>query len=141
MAQGFQIAPRIRGMVEILRPKDAQQPILPVEVRAAVRSWMTELFAEEELRAVEVKPRRTAMLSGPPKQPTAICGAVSNGPSRSISASNSFPVIGLRFRGPPFRSTASIVQRRRSCSSGRPYRFISQYTLGFRYPNGDCRSY
>lgn len=66
MAQGFQISPTIRRMVEVLRPKDAQQPILPQEVRAAVRSWMTELFAEDELRDVDVKPRRTAMLSGPP---------------------------------------------------------------------------
>ncbi|WP_316979997.1 ATP-binding protein [Shumkonia mesophila] len=66
MAQGFQLAPRIRGMVEVLRPKDAEQPILPAEVRAAVRSWMTELFAEDDLKAVDVKPRRTAMLSGPP---------------------------------------------------------------------------
>ena len=60
MAEGFQLATKLRALTEVLRPKDARQPILPRAVRTAVHQWMTELRAEDELRAVDVAPRRTA---------------------------------------------------------------------------------
>lgn len=51
---------------EILRPRDAQEPILAPSVRAAIFEWMTELRAADELKAVSLKPRQTALLYGPP---------------------------------------------------------------------------
>lgn len=56
----------ITQFAEILQPEDSEPPILSTEIRAAVRQWMVELGAEEELRDYGLKPRRTAMLSGPP---------------------------------------------------------------------------
>src|SRR4051812_40076411 len=56
----------ITNFATVLRPEDAEPPILSKAIRLSVRQWMLELSAEEELRAVGLKPRRTAMLSGPP---------------------------------------------------------------------------
>ena len=60
---------KLRGVarfVDIRHPGDSDPPILPPSIRAAVHQWMTEIFAEAELADVDVEPRRTAMLSGPP---------------------------------------------------------------------------
>lgn len=51
---------------EILRPEDAEPPILSPGVRAAVRQWMVELGAADELARVGLTPRKTAILFGPP---------------------------------------------------------------------------
>lgn len=51
---------------EILRPRDAMEPILAAPVRAAVFEWMTEIRASEELKSVGLKARSTALLYGPP---------------------------------------------------------------------------
>jgi SpoVK/Ycf46/Vps4 family AAA+-type ATPase len=56
----------ITEFAEILRPEDAEPPILSSAIRMAVRQWMVELSAESELRKYSLKPRRTALLSGPP---------------------------------------------------------------------------
>lgn len=52
--------------IEILSPSEAEEPILAPGARAAVFEWLAELRAVEELRAVGVKPRSSALLSGPP---------------------------------------------------------------------------
>jgi SpoVK/Ycf46/Vps4 family AAA+-type ATPase len=62
----FVLKPSLKGMAVVLHPEGAIQPILPKAVRGAVHHWMTEIRAEEELSAVGVAPRRTALLSGPP---------------------------------------------------------------------------
>ena len=62
----FNLDPRIRQVAEVLRPEDAMEPILPPGVRAALYNWMTEIRAQDELRAVNVEPRRSVMLEGPP---------------------------------------------------------------------------
>lgn len=62
----FHLDPRIRHVAEVFRPEDAMEPILPSAVRAALHNWMSEIRAEDELRAVNVEPRRSAMLEGPP---------------------------------------------------------------------------
>lgn len=66
MPEAFQLSPRLRQMATVLRPKAAQQPILPPEVRSVVHQWLTEINAAEDLRKVGVAPRRSALLSGPP---------------------------------------------------------------------------
>lgn len=50
----------------VCEPRDAEAPILGAPIRAAVHQWLQELNAEEELLAVGLEPRRTALLSGPP---------------------------------------------------------------------------
>lgn len=50
----------------LLQPEEAAEPILAKPVRAALLEWLTEIWAEEELRAVGLKPRRRAIFDGPP---------------------------------------------------------------------------
>jgi SpoVK/Ycf46/Vps4 family AAA+-type ATPase len=56
----------IGKFAEIFEPGAAEQPILAANVRAAVHQWLMELNSEAELKKAKLKPRRTAMLSGPP---------------------------------------------------------------------------
>lgn len=51
---------------EILRPQDADEPILAPTVAHAVHEWMVELNNANELEAARVQPRRLALLYGPP---------------------------------------------------------------------------
>lgn len=51
---------------DVLMPGEAEEPILAPNVRAAVFEWLTEVRAADDLRAVGIKPRRTALLYGPP---------------------------------------------------------------------------
>jgi SpoVK/Ycf46/Vps4 family AAA+-type ATPase len=51
---------------DVLMPREAEEPILAPSVRAAVFEWLTEVRAAEELKAARIKPRRTALLYGPP---------------------------------------------------------------------------
>lgn len=51
---------------DVLMPQEAEEPILAPNVRAAVFEWLTEVRAADDLKAVGIKPRRTALLYGPP---------------------------------------------------------------------------
>jgi DNA polymerase III delta prime subunit len=51
---------------EILRPEEAQEPILARPVRGALLEWLEEIWAEEALHEVNLKPRRKAIFDGPP---------------------------------------------------------------------------
>ncbi len=51
---------------EILEPHEAEEPILAPGARGAVFEWLAELRAAEELAAVGLKARSTALLHGPP---------------------------------------------------------------------------
>lgn len=53
-------------MAVIMPPDDAEPPILPPGIRAAVRQWLTELQCVDELAEVGLTPRRSGLLSGPP---------------------------------------------------------------------------
>lgn len=64
--QTLRPTPEITRFATILKPEDSETPILGKETRQAVRQWMIELGAAEELAVVKLKPRRTAMLAGPP---------------------------------------------------------------------------
>lgn len=57
---------RLRGRADVLAPKDAEEPILAATVRGAIFGWLAELNARDELAAVGIKPRASALLSGPP---------------------------------------------------------------------------
>jgi SpoVK/Ycf46/Vps4 family AAA+-type ATPase len=51
---------------DILWPSEAMEPILARPVRAALVEWLTEISAEEALRAVGIGPRKRAIFDGPP---------------------------------------------------------------------------
>lgn len=51
---------------EVFEPQEAAEPILAKNVRAALLEWLTEVWAEEELKAVGIGPRRRAIFDGPP---------------------------------------------------------------------------
>ena len=51
---------------EIMAPGDAEEPILAPNVRVALFAWLAEIRAADELKAVGLKPRSTALFYGPP---------------------------------------------------------------------------
>lgn len=51
---------------ELFLPSEAQEPILAAPVREALLAWLTEIFAEQELRAVGIGARKKAIFDGPP---------------------------------------------------------------------------
>ncbi len=62
----FKSSREISKFAEVLAPSEAEPPILSTPIRLAIRQWMVELSAETELIDYGLKPRRTAILSGPP---------------------------------------------------------------------------
>lgn len=57
---------RLESFGDLFLPEEAAEPILARPVRAALLEWLTEIWAEEELKAVGVPPRRKAIFDGPP---------------------------------------------------------------------------
>lgn len=51
---------------DLFMPEEAAEPILSKPVRAALLEWLTEIWAEDELTAVGIKPRRRAIFDGAP---------------------------------------------------------------------------
>lgn len=51
---------------QVFEPQEADEPILARPVRAALLEWLTEVWAEAELLAVGIGPRRRALFDGPP---------------------------------------------------------------------------
>lgn len=47
-------------------PREAMEPILAAPVRNALLEWLTEIFAEDELKELGIRPRRRGILDGPP---------------------------------------------------------------------------
>lgn len=57
---------QLSQFAEILQPREAEEPILHPNVRAAVFEWLQEIRCREDLAEVGVKPRSTGLLYGPP---------------------------------------------------------------------------
>lgn len=57
---------RLAKYADILLPGEVEPPILTPPVRAALFDWMAEIRAAEQLAGVGLKPRRLALLYGPP---------------------------------------------------------------------------
>ncbi len=51
---------------DLFEPDEAQEPILAPSVRGALTEWLTEIWAEEELTAVGIAPRKRAIFNGAP---------------------------------------------------------------------------
>ncbi len=54
------------SLAEVRPPGDAEEPILAPTVRTALFSWLAEIRAKDDLLTVNLKPRSTALLFGPP---------------------------------------------------------------------------
>src|ERR1700735_1891214 len=51
---------------DIFWPSEAAEPILARPVRLALTEWLTEIWAEDELTAVGIGPRKRAIFDGAP---------------------------------------------------------------------------
>lgn len=51
---------------DVFEPSEAAEPILARPVRDALTEWLTEIWAEDELRAIGIGPRKRAIFAGPP---------------------------------------------------------------------------
>lgn len=60
------LADALGDLAEVRMPRDAEEPILGSAVRTVMLEWLTEIRASADLAAVDVTPRRTALLFGPP---------------------------------------------------------------------------
>lgn len=58
--------PDLDAFGTLLMPGEAAEPILTPAVRAALMEWLTEIWAEDELREVGIPPRKRAIFDGPP---------------------------------------------------------------------------
>lgn len=50
----------------IMQPDQSEHPILPRAIHSVIRQWLMEIQSVDELKKVDVKPRKTAIFSGPP---------------------------------------------------------------------------
>lgn len=66
MARAHRTPTDLSGYGEVFMPREAEEPILGKAVRGALLAWLTEIFAEKELEAVGIGPRRRAIFDGPP---------------------------------------------------------------------------
>lgn len=57
---------RLDNFGEVFEPQEAAEPILARPIRAALLEWLTEVWAEDELKAVGIGPRRKAIFDGVP---------------------------------------------------------------------------
>lgn len=62
----YDTAKTLNDLGELLYPEAAEEPILAPSVRSAIYHWLVEINAAQELRAVGLKPRCSALLYGPP---------------------------------------------------------------------------
>jgi SpoVK/Ycf46/Vps4 family AAA+-type ATPase len=58
--------PKPEDFGDLFMPSEAAEPILGRPVRASLLEWLTEIWAEAELKDVGIKPRRRAIFDGPP---------------------------------------------------------------------------
>lgn len=61
-----QRAPQLSDFGDVFEPTEAAEPILARGVRTALMEWLTEIWAEDELKAVGISARRKAMFGGAP---------------------------------------------------------------------------
>lgn len=58
--------PKLTDFGDLFEASEAAEPILAQPVRSALTEWLTEIWAEEELKAVGIAPRRRAIFDGAP---------------------------------------------------------------------------
>jgi len=65
-AERKELEKRYGDFGELVFPTDATAPILTPSVRGALQQWLIEMNMADALKRVGLKPRRRALLSGPP---------------------------------------------------------------------------
>ena len=58
--------PKPEDFGDVLLPSEAAEPILGKRVRDLLMDWLTEIWAEQEMVAAKLKPRKRALMDGPP---------------------------------------------------------------------------
>lgn len=66
MLFGRERKPKLEDFGDVFLPSEAAEPILARPVRNALLEWLTEIWAEDELRAVGIGPRKRAIFDGAP---------------------------------------------------------------------------
>lgn len=66
LKQTAELRASLHGIGEVRDPGEAEEPILAPNVRKAILGWLHEISNADELDAVGIKPRSTALLFGPP---------------------------------------------------------------------------
>lgn len=66
MLFGRERKPKLEDFGDLFLPSEAAEPILARPVRNALLEWLTEIWAEEELQAVGIGPRKRAIFDGAP---------------------------------------------------------------------------
>ena len=66
MLFGRERTPKLEDFGDLFLPSEAAEPILARPVRNALLEWLTEIWAEAELRAVGIGPRKRAIFDGAP---------------------------------------------------------------------------
>jgi SpoVK/Ycf46/Vps4 family AAA+-type ATPase len=61
-----ELAGELGNLAEVRAPDSCDPPILAPAVRSWLFGWLTEIHAAEDLATVGLKPRKTAVLHGPP---------------------------------------------------------------------------
>jgi SpoVK/Ycf46/Vps4 family AAA+-type ATPase len=104
------LAEKLGNLAEVRMPTEAEEPILGPRVRSALLEWMTEIRAKEDLRAVGVKPRTTALLYGLPG-----CGKTTM--AHHVAARLGMPLVIME--------AAAVVEKWVGATSGNVLRFFT----------------
>lgn len=66
MKKDFTLSHGMAGIISVLHPTESEPPILPPSTRSAIHQWMVEINCADELKEVNITPRTSCLLSGPP---------------------------------------------------------------------------
>jgi SpoVK/Ycf46/Vps4 family AAA+-type ATPase len=86
---GRERSPKLEDFGDLFLPSEAAEPILARPVRNALLEWLTEIWAEEELKAVGIGPRKRAIFDGAP-------GVGKTTLAHHLSARLGLPMIAVR---------------------------------------------
>lgn len=80
---------RLNDFGDVLKPSEAMEPILAKVVRGALMEWLTEIWAEDELKEIGIPVRRKAIFDGKP-------GVGKTTLAHHLSARLGLPMIAVR---------------------------------------------
>ena len=66
LKQTHELRTALAGIGDVRDPGEAEEPILSASVRQAIMGWLVEMNNATALEEVGIKPRSTALMSGPP---------------------------------------------------------------------------
>lgn len=112
--------PKLTEFGDLFLPEEAEEPILGAGVRAALMEWLTEIWADKELKAVGIQPRRRAFFDGPPG-----CGKTTL--AHHLAARLGLPMLAVRpdriidkYVGQTGQNIGALFEAARAQLDGRP---------------------